>query len=109
MAHDHAHEGHQHKPMSTWQYLKNKIGKKKPEIEDFRTYSPPPPPTDVMVATLAVVLDGEVQEVLRAQDRLAALLMSNPEFIDVSDELLTPTIGWSYVDGKFHAPEGDGA
>lgn len=48
--------------------------------------------------TIAVVLDNKVEEVLMAEGRLAALLLSNPEFIEVLSNN-RPRIGWEY-DGE---------
>ena len=39
---------------------------------------------------IALVLDGEVVHVMRTDDRLAAILLSNPEAADVTD--LTPDV-----------------
>jgi hypothetical protein len=33
---------------------------------------------------IAIILDGEVQEVMTTETRLAALLLSNPIFVDIS-------------------------
>ena len=54
---------------------------------------------------IAVVLDGEVQEVLRAQNRLTALLLSEPQFIEFNPEDIRPEIGWLYDGEKFIAGE----
>ena len=50
---------------------------------------------------IAIVLDGRVQEVLRAQNRLAALLLSEPEFINFDPKKTEVAIDYLYVDGKF--------
>ena len=64
-------------------------------------------PDGISVVILAVVLDGEVQEVLRAQDRMAALFLSAPTFVEIDDLTYAsnrPSIGWKYEDGKFISP-----
>lgn len=66
---------------------------------------PPKMPEGVYIATIALVLDGEVQEVIRAQDRLAALLLSEPEIIEITDLEPKPTLGWKYENNQFIAPE----
>lgn len=54
---------------------------------------------------IAVILDGEVQEVLRAENRLTALFLSSPEFVEFNPEETYPRIGWKYIDGLFVEPE----
>jgi hypothetical protein len=64
----------------------------------------PPEPLGEKVISIAIVLDEEVQEIIRAQSGLASLFLSNPSFVEIGKELdpeSTPTIGWKYVDGKF--------
>ena len=92
--------------MNTYQYLIKKLKEKrqphfKHELNDNAAI--PPTPQNVSIATIAIVLDGEVQEVIRAQDRLAALFLSSPEFVEVEEGLeVKPTIGWKYADGVFY-------
>jgi hypothetical protein len=51
---------------------------------------------------IAVVLDGRVEEVVRAQNRMTALLLSNPTFIEFDPTDVYPIIGVTeYADGKF--------
>lgn len=50
---------------------------------------------------IAIVLDGKVQEILRAQNRLAALLLSEPEFVNFDPSETKVEIEYLYVDGKF--------
>ena len=94
--------------MNTYQYLVKKWKQSRTPIHKESVVdhkAAPPMPENAVVATIAIVLDGEVQEVIRAQDRLAALFLSSPSFIEVSDSLDTkPTIGWSYKDGVFAPP-----
>lgn len=61
----------------------------------------PPAPPKSKINHLAIILDNEVQEIMRAENRLAALLLSNPEFVEFDPEEVRPDIGWNYVDGKF--------
>lgn len=94
--------------MNTYQFLMNKLKPKKSHTHKQpveNKNSIPPAPKNASIATIAVVLDGEVQEVLRAQDRLAALLLSEPKFIEVDEALEEkPTIGWKYVNDVFVKP-----
>jgi hypothetical protein len=90
---------------NTIQWVLRKLKKKKVEV------LPAPAPSNnqpngVQVATIAIVLDGEVQEVIRAQDRMAALFLSEPSFVEIPDDLeVKPTIGWKYKDGEFWSKE----
>ena len=65
----------------------------------------PPGPPKSQINHLAIILDGEVQEIMRAQNRLAALLLSEPQFIEFNPEEVRPDIGWTYIDGKFNSGE----
>jgi len=65
----------------------------------------PPPPPSSKINYLAIILDDEVQEIMRAQNRLAALLLSQPLIVEFDPEEIQPNIGWSYVDGKFYNEE----
>lgn len=54
---------------------------------------------------IAIVLDGVVEDVMRAQNRLAALLLSNPDFVEFDPTQDRPQIGETlYKDGKFINP-----
>jgi hypothetical protein len=86
-----------------WLYRKYKSKKALPK-SPVSSGAPLPPPTGVPITKLAIVLDGEVQEVIRAQDRMTALLLSDPDFIELSVDFDNVTIGWKYEDGKFIAP-----
>ncbi len=65
----------------------------------------PPPPPRSKINFLAIVMDGEVQEIMRAENRLAALLLSEPKFVEFDPDDMAVDIGWTYVDGKFYAGE----
>lgn len=54
------------------------------------------------VTHIAIVLDGRVEDVIRTEDRMAALLLSEPEFVEFDPQQVYPIIGTSeYVDGEF--------
>ncbi len=91
--------------MTTWElfgaYLMSKLprGKQKliREQEEINL-----PPKDVAINHLAVILDGNVEEILRCQNRLAALLLSEPLFVEFDPKKEYPTIGITkYAEGKF--------
>lgn len=95
--------------MTTWEllgaYLISKLprGKEKlvKEQEKFNE-----PPQNISINHIAVILDGNVEEVLRCENRLAALLLSNPEFVDFDPEENYPRVGLTkYVEGRFVNPE----
>lgn len=62
---------------------------------------PPPPPADVK--HIAIILDGVVEDVILAQPRLSALLLSNPIFVQIdTSKDVKPQVGITrYEDGKF--------
>ena len=103
--HDHIHET---KVMTTRELLKTwlqkKVGVTTKQPVAHEHAGPPPTPVNKEINTIAVVLDGEVQEVIRAENRLTALFLSEPEFILVTDLENRPTLGWKYVDGVFKNP-----
>jgi hypothetical protein len=90
--------------LSTLQILKMLVIKKwflKEEVRTNEVGALLPPPEDVKIYHLAVVLDGEVKEIIRAQAGLADLLSANPEFIifdGINDHV---HIGSKYEDGEF--------
>jgi len=53
----------------------------------------PAPPENITVNNIAVVLDGTVEEVIRCQNRLAALLLSEPQFIEFDPQEISVRIG----------------
>jgi hypothetical protein len=85
-------------------FTKNNNYKKKEKLSG--NGGPPPPPSGQVINHIAVVLDEEVQEVIRAENRLAALLLSQPEFIEFDPESENkPRLGSTYKDGIFINPE----
>ncbi len=64
-----------------------------PEIEILRVR---PNPVNVDVHHLAIVLDGKVQEVMRADSRLSAMLLSTPKFVEFDPKVNPLTIGEDY-------------
>jgi hypothetical protein len=53
------------------------------------------------VHTIAIVLDDQVYDILRAQDSLAEILLAQPTFVLVTNETSVAKIKSKYVDGKF--------
>lgn len=59
---------------------------------------------------IAFILDGKVQDVFHTDDRLAAILLSNPVIVDVTDKYEGQEAGfniiqWNYDGTNFTAPE----
>lgn len=73
---------------------KNKIEKRKPATNEFK--QPQPMHSDISIYSVAIILDGEVQDVIRTEARLAAMLLSEPIFVDVTDLDHKPGIGTKY-------------
>jgi hypothetical protein len=67
----------------------------------------PPEPFGEKILTIAIVLDEEVQEIIRAQSNLASLFLSSPSFVEIDptwNEEDKPGIGWKHVGGRFFNP-----
>jgi hypothetical protein len=80
------------------EYLQSKLPSKKQSAEDPNA---PMMPAG-QVNHIAIVLDGKVEDVIRAQNRMTALLLSQPEFVDFDPKLIYPILGVTeYVDGEF--------
>jgi hypothetical protein len=61
----------------------------------------PPMPNGAVINSIAVVLDGRVEEVIRAENRLAALFLSEPKFIEFDPQKTPVQLGWTYLDDSF--------
>ena len=94
--------------LSLWDLIKMGIYKlvgtkvKLPAVLDI-----PAPPPPVRINHIAVVLDGRVEEVIHTENRMAALLLSEPQFIEFEETGVIPTIGWTWDGEKFVAPNAD--
>jgi hypothetical protein len=55
---------------------------------------------------LAIIIDGKVERVMRIDEALASLLLSNPEIVDITDVQVTES--WNYDPGKGFYVEMDG-
>jgi hypothetical protein len=59
---------------------------------------------------IALVIDGVVQDVFHTDDRLAAILLSNPTIVDVTEKYANQDpsfhlVQWTYDGADFAAPE----
>lgn len=48
------------------------------------------------IYSLALVLDDEVQDIIRTEERLWALLISGAKIVDITDLEIQPAINWMY-------------
>lgn len=92
-----------HKPQGLLEtfrkYLESKTPSAKKSVIDHEINHQP---SGIEINHIAIVLDGTVQEVVRAQNRLAALLLSEPEFIEFDPSVIYPVLGKTkVVDGIF--------
>lgn len=101
-----------HKPykeMSIWHLLRifiiSRLPKRKQTVSEEQIAKIPEIP-EKEVNYIAIVLDGVVEDVMRAQNRLAALLLSNPTFVEFDPKKDKPQIGETkYVNGNFEYPQ----
>lgn len=91
--------------MNTAQWLWRRYVKKNKIVkESLNSNKPLPAPPGITVTKLAIIMDGQVEEVIRAQDRMAALFLSSPQFVELTEENKDVTIGWKYNNGVFESP-----
>lgn len=80
-------------------YIESKVPQKRQAMSDP---TQPIIPSNVELNHIAVVLDGVVEDVIRAQNRIAALFLSNPKFIEFDPTAVTVKSGETkYVKGQF--------
>ncbi len=82
-------------------YLISKLPKPKTKISEKKMQAMPTLPED-RITYIAIVYDNVVEDVMRAENRLASLLLSNPEFIEFDPKKEKLEIGFTkYEKGKF--------
>ena len=103
--HSHDHESVNIIKLSTVGIIKEFLAKRKAfkNKKEVASESFLPTPPSSTINHIAIILDGEVQEIMRAQNRLTALLLSDPKFVVFDVDDVRPEIGWKYHDGKFHS------
>ena len=103
---DHNHDHKSHK-VTTLDLLKRYLSLK---IQKMTKIKAPVSNPDISLADalpsseinhIAILLDGRVQDVIRAQNRLAALLLSEPTFVEFNPEVDKVEMDYLYSDGKF--------
>jgi hypothetical protein len=55
---------------------------------------------------VAIILDGVVEDVIRCQNRMAALLLSEPKFVEFDPSITTVQIGTEFKDDEFIVKDG---
>lgn len=63
-------------------------------------------PKDVPVYNIALILDGKVVEVLRAEERLADILLAKPDFVLFNSAETMVKIDGEYREGRFYDKSG---
>lgn len=58
-------------------------------------------PEGAKIHHLAMVVVGEVFDIIRAETKLADTFLSQPKFIEFDNEKTTVAIGYKYADGEF--------
>lgn len=108
----HTHEGGQvHGKVTTLDLLKRYLSLKVEKMSGVKksVINPNVSPLDQMAGIeinhIAIVIDGEVQDVIRAQNKMAAMILSDPEFVFFEPSETTVKLGFKYQDGKFIDPE----
>lgn len=77
---------------------KNKIQKQKPTKDTLN--QPKEMHSEVKIYSIAIILDGEVQDIIRTEAKLAAMILSDPIFVDTTDLEKNPGIGTKYDSEK---------
>jgi hypothetical protein len=98
----------EYRELSTIEIIKRFIFSKIKENKQKQSFSAkkenplPPPPENVNINHIAIILDGRVEEVIRCENRLAALLLSEPIFVEFDPSQTKVSIGSTeYTDKGF--------
>jgi len=97
-----------YRQMTTWELIRQliiaRLPVKKEKVSDHKI-NPQPNIPEEEISYIAIVLDGVVEDVMRSQNRLAALLLSDPVFVEFDPKKERPQIGKTlYSEGKFSEP-----
>jgi len=58
------------------------------------------PDISSITQNIAFIIDGQVVDIIHCQDKMAAILLSNPEIVLIPEGKFAKP-GWAYQDGKF--------
>lgn len=75
-------------------FKKNTITKRPSTVEKFN--EPKEYHEQNRVFTIAFIIDGQVQEIVRTEERFMSILTSNPVIVDITENESRPSIGWLY-------------
>jgi hypothetical protein len=94
-----------HNYITTWElfrrYLASKLPVPKESVVDYNANLLNSAPANLQINYIAIVIDGKVEEVMRAQNKMAAMLLSSPTFVEFDPNEIYPIIGQTeYVNGK---------
>lgn len=100
----HDHSGHKTTTIDLLkQYLSLKVqklsNKKQPVNNPNRSLIDQMEPAEINY--VAIILDGVVEDVIRCQNKMAALLLSEPQFVEFDPKEEPVVLGTKFVDGSF--------
>lgn len=111
MSHNHNDNSHEMHKVTTLDLIKrylnlkiNKMTKGKVSVSD-PNISLLDQMKNIEVNHIAIVIDGEVQDVMRAQNKMAAMLLSDPQFILFDPAKTKVGLNYGYRDGQFIEPK----
>jgi hypothetical protein len=86
-------------------FKRKKINKRSPKINNFN--APQEYHEGNKIHTLAFVIDGEVVEIMRTEERLMSILLSEPKIVDLTEKDYYVKLGWTYIEetGEFISNE----
>lgn len=86
-------------------FKKKKIPKRSPKKNSFN--KPKEYHEGNKIFTLALVIDNEVVDIMRTEERLMAILTSEPKIVDLTERDYHVHVGWNYIEetGEFVANE----
>jgi hypothetical protein len=88
-----------------YRWLDSIIPKKKVSFVDQDAELVRKNPPGMNINYLAIVVDGEVKEVIRAEDDMAAIMLAKPKIIKFDPAIDAVKIGTKFLRGKFAKDE----
>lgn len=80
------------------------IKNKNKRLEKYLLNNNLAPDISSITKNIAFIIDDEVVEIIHCQEKMAAILLSNPQIVDIEKGVF-PKIGWKYKDGIFTSKE----
>jgi hypothetical protein len=86
-------------------FKRKKINKRSPKGNKFN--APKEYHEGNKIFTLALVLDNEVVDIMRTEERLMSILLSEPKVVDLTTKDYLVGLGWKYIEeeGEFISNE----